>query len=38
MGVRQSQVHAALLLQGDALTEAPILFQASERQGKARPW
>ena len=37
MCVGQSQVHSALLLQCDALAEAPVLFQASERQGEARP-
>lgn len=37
MGIGQSQMHATLLLQCDTLAEAPILFQASERQGKARP-
>lgn len=38
MGIRQSQVHATLFLQGEALTEAAIFFQASGRQGRARPW
>lgn len=38
MGVGQSQVHATLLLQCEALAEAAILFQASGRQGRARPW
>lgn len=37
MVIGQSQMHATLLLQCDTLAEAPILFQASERQGKARP-
>ena len=37
MCVGQSQVHSALLLQCDTLAEAPVLFQASERQGEARP-
>lgn len=38
MGIGQRQVHATLLLQCKALTEAAILFQASGRQEKARPW
>lgn len=38
MGIGQSQVHATLLLQCKALTEAAILFQASGRQEKAKPW
>ena len=37
MGIGQSQVHATLFLQREALTEAAILFQAPGRQGRARP-
>ena len=37
MGIGQSQVHATLFLQREALVEAAILFQAPGRQGGARP-
>lgn len=36
--IRQSQVHATLFLQCEALAEAAILFQASGKQKRARPW
>lgn len=37
MGIRQSQVHATLFLQREALAKAAIFFQAPGRQGRARP-
>ena len=37
VGIGQSQVHATLLLQREALAEAAILLQAPGRQERARP-